>query len=400
MLLAVVSGPCISNDAPGDPPEATHTFAAPSASRAALGAGGSGARRGGDAGRGQEPRGGVSEAGLVPWVDCPAGRPSDLKALGNKDWLDLNRNHPRYWDLGVDLVLEATEGATPLPARPTKEKADWEKAKRERAATLVVPGDCQTIREAVESASAPPAKLKNMIGERLYPLIEAQQPQRAGKIMGMLLEMANRELLSLLESPDALKSKVQEAVMVLDLKATVESASAPPAKLKNMIGECLYRLSAQQPQRAGKITGMLLEMANSELLSLRSPNALKPVQEAVVILDLRPIAPLKVEAIMKEGAGPLKRSERPGESRRRRAVAVGDPAEAKSPCLRRLCDENAVADSAAGGVCACACACVCVRVRVRVRVRDHRETGNGTLPTTPIYPCSYAQCTLLMYLFQ
>jgi len=65
-------------------------------------------------------------------------------------------------------------------------------------------------------ASAPPAKQKNMIGERLYPLIQSQQPQRAGKITGMLLEMDNGELLNLLESPDALKAKVNEAVQVLE----------------------------------------------------------------------------------------------------------------------------------------------------------------------------------------
>lgn len=73
-------------------------------------------------------------------------------------------------------------------------------------------------------AAAPPAKQKNMIGERLYPLIQAQQPQRAGKITGMLLEMDNGELLNLLESPDALKAKVQEAVTVLDQHASRQSA--------------------------------------------------------------------------------------------------------------------------------------------------------------------------------
>merc|ERR1711934_442778 len=66
-------------------------------------------------------------------------------------------------------------------------------------------------------ASAPPAKQKNMIGERLYPLIQSQQPQRAGKITGMLLEMDNGELLNLLESPDALKAKVMEALSVLQM---------------------------------------------------------------------------------------------------------------------------------------------------------------------------------------
>lgn len=64
-------------------------------------------------------------------------------------------------------------------------------------------------------AAAPPAQQTNMIGERLYPLILAQEPERAGKITGMLLEMDNSELLNLLEDRNALKQKVQEAVAVL-----------------------------------------------------------------------------------------------------------------------------------------------------------------------------------------
>jgi len=45
--------------------------------------------------------------------------------------------------------------------------------------------------------NAPPAQQKQMLGEALYPKIHAQQPDLAGKITGMLLEMENSELIGL-----------------------------------------------------------------------------------------------------------------------------------------------------------------------------------------------------------
>merc|ERR1712127_938220 len=68
-------------------------------------------------------------------------------------------------------------------------------------------------------AAAPPEQQKQLLGERLFPLISAVEPQLAGKITGMLLEMDNGELLNLLESPEALNAKIMEAISVLQMHA-------------------------------------------------------------------------------------------------------------------------------------------------------------------------------------
>lgn len=65
-------------------------------------------------------------------------------------------------------------------------------------------------------SAAPPHQQKQMLGEALYPKIQAAQPELAGKITGMLLEMDNTELLGLLEDDEALRAKVDEALSVYD----------------------------------------------------------------------------------------------------------------------------------------------------------------------------------------
>ncbi|XP_057385256.1 polyadenylate-binding protein 1-like isoform X1 [Balaenoptera acutorostrata] len=73
-------------------------------------------------------------------------------------------------------------------------------------------------------AAAPLHEQKQMIGERLYPLIYNVHAQLAGKITGMLLEIDNSELLLLLESPESLNAKVEEALAVLqDHEATEQT---------------------------------------------------------------------------------------------------------------------------------------------------------------------------------
>lgn len=56
---------------------------------------------------------------------------------------------------------------------------------------------------------------KNALGERLYAQIVNLDPQQAAKITGMLLEMDNAEILSVLDDGNLLRGKVEEAQQVL-----------------------------------------------------------------------------------------------------------------------------------------------------------------------------------------
>ena len=84
---------------------------------------------------------------------------------------------------------------------------------------------------------------KQLLGERLYLSVMTIDPlfhdmDLVGKITGMLLEMNNVDILHLLESPDGLHKKVQEAIAVLEANQQKDSttsqlsaaAMAPPSR--------------------------------------------------------------------------------------------------------------------------------------------------------------------------
>ena len=65
-----------------------------------------------------------------------------------------------------------------------------------------------------------------MLGERLFPLIQATHPHQAGKITGMLLENENAELLHMLESRETLQAKIEAAASVLKAYNAKEKADS------------------------------------------------------------------------------------------------------------------------------------------------------------------------------
>merc|ERR1711959_832612 len=96
------------------------------------------------------------------------------------------------------------------------------------------------------------------------------QPEKAGEITGMLLTLTVDELNSLLDSEPKLRDKVQEAFEVLKqiqmrvtkLKVLLNSELTWKDKFQEAIEvlEAVYPLVMQiQPEKAGKITGILQE---------------------------------------------------------------------------------------------------------------------------------------------
>ena len=71
-------------------------------------------------------------------------------------------------------------------------------------------------------AQESPSQQKQMLGERLFPLIQGLFPDMAGKITGMLLEIDNSELVHMLEHKESLSSKVRKFFNFLIVN-TVES---------------------------------------------------------------------------------------------------------------------------------------------------------------------------------
>ncbi|XP_058222085.1 polyadenylate-binding protein 8-like [Rhododendron vialii] len=87
---------------------------------------------------------------------------------------------------------------------------------------------------ATALANAPPDQQRTMLGENLYPLVDQLEHEHAAKVTGMLLEMDQTEVLHLLESPEALKAKVAEAMDVLRNVSAQQQANSPADHLASL----------------------------------------------------------------------------------------------------------------------------------------------------------------------
>ncbi len=85
-----------------------------------------------------------------------------------------------------------------------------------------IPGSGSEPLTTAMLAHAMPQEQKQMLGERIFPLIQRLYPDLAGKITGMLLEMDNSELLMMLENTELLKTKARDRTALLRLTGAID----------------------------------------------------------------------------------------------------------------------------------------------------------------------------------
>jgi len=115
--------------------------------------------------------------------------------------------------------------AAPQQQQQVAQRAGYKMTQQTRAAYPQQEMGMSGNLQVANLVNASPTDQKQMIGEKLFPLVQDFQPHLAGKITGMLLEIDNSELLNMLESKQLLESKVEEAVQVLTAHQAKEAAA-------------------------------------------------------------------------------------------------------------------------------------------------------------------------------
>jgi hypothetical protein len=107
-----------------------------------------------------------------------------------------------------DLAMELGEAAPVAPVNLAWNPPAQQQQQEVAAGGVPKPQQTKAPLTASMLDAAPPQEQKQMLGERLVPLIKLMFPDLAGKITGVLLYMDNRELLHMLEDQKSLKVKV------------------------------------------------------------------------------------------------------------------------------------------------------------------------------------------------
>lgn len=137
--------------------------------------------RGGQGGRGQM-------AGMQGFQGMPAQQMMNVQGIRGRDSRPPYGAQPARGGSAINMGMPAPAGAFPQQARGPMVGSMGQ--------TAVMPGGSPST-GADTILNAPPNHQKQILGEHLYPKIKIFEPELAGKITGMLLEMDVAELITL-----------------------------------------------------------------------------------------------------------------------------------------------------------------------------------------------------------
>jgi polyadenylate-binding protein len=148
-------------------------------------------------------------------VNAPGGAPGGRGAPGgvkNGRGGMVNPGARRGMKQGPQGAVPVVPGTVPAPAAEVP---------------VIVPVLPQLT--AQNLAGIPVEEQKHILGERLYQLIAKPQPALAGKITGMILDSSYpEEMLQLIDNPQALNDKIDEALKVLQEHEKSEGGEEAP----------------------------------------------------------------------------------------------------------------------------------------------------------------------------
>jgi len=167
---------------------------------------------------------------LMPVPNNGRGQPGQPGGGPNQRGGNNNSNRPRRGNnqnqnqqqQGQNPNMMQGQGQRPRQQGPGQQQGQYPNRSQQdvdQSASVAAPGPAGEPLTIEALAAAEQSQQKQMIGERLFPLIKAVQPEKAGKVTGMLLEMDNGELIHLLENDKARNEKIEEALAVLSAQS-------------------------------------------------------------------------------------------------------------------------------------------------------------------------------------
>ena len=135
----------------------------------------------------------------------------------------------------------------------------------------------------LELREAPREQQKQLMGERLLPLVHSVQPLAAGKVTGMLLELDNDELFNLLASPAALHAKIMEALSVLQMNGDIRMEERVEGVVAyQRVGQPV----AQSPGRRASLDGRRDDYSRTTTSYQPAPSTLFSTAEVIPLEDI------------------------------------------------------------------------------------------------------------------